>query len=136
MVAILEQTMNGRRENIEAVKELVRGESFAREIESRIGQPANMEAIDKELANFRKKLIEVETNKTNLEESIDNLSLDAKYRERKLKDMSARLDGLYDVISELEENIADAALRKTAMEEEAITLNNIYKLLLSFDGDL
>lgn len=36
-------------------------------------------------------------------------------------------------MAELEENIADAKLRKTAMEEDAITLENIYKLLLSFD---
>ena len=113
--------------------ELVRGESFAKEIESRIGQPVNTQAVDKELANFKKKLLEVESNKANLEEAIDNLPLDAKYRERKLQDMSARLDGLYDTMAELEENIADAELRKTAMEEDAITLENIYKLLLSFD---
>ena len=118
---------------IEAIMELVRGESFAKEIESRIGQPVNTQAIDKELANFKKKLLEVESNKANLEEAIDNLPLDAKYRERKLRDMSARLDGLYDAMAELEENIADAELRKTAMEEDAITLENIYKLLLSFD---
>ncbi|MGN0817805.1 MAG: recombinase family protein, partial [Candidatus Coproplasma sp.] len=118
---------------IEAIMELVRGESFAKEIESRIGQPVNTQAIDKELTNFKKKLLEVESNKANLEEAIDNLPLDAKYRERKLRDMSARLDGLYDSMAELEENIADAELRKTAMEEDAITLDNIYKLLLSFD---
>ncbi len=118
---------------IEAIMELVRGESFAKEIESRIGQPVNTQAIDKELANFKKKLLEVESNKANLEEAIDNLPLDAKYRERKLRDMSARLDGLYDAMAELEENIADAELRKAAMEEDAITLDNIYKLLLSFD---
>lgn len=44
-----------------------------------------------------------------------------------------RLDALYDTISELEEKIEDASLRKKAMEEETMTLDNIYKLLLSFD---
>ena len=83
---------------VEAIKELIRGESFAKEIESRIGQKANTEAIDTELKNYKKKLIETETNKANLEETIDNLPLDIKYRERKLKDMSARLDSLYDTI--------------------------------------
>lgn len=43
------------------------------------------------------------------------------------------LDALYDTISELEEKIEDATLRKKAMEEETMTLKNIYKLLLSFD---
>ena len=50
-----------------------------------------------------------------------------------MKDMQNRLDALYDTISELEEKIEDAVLRKKAMEEEAMTLDNIYKLLLSFD---
>lgn len=118
---------------IETIMELVRGQSFAKEIESRIGQPVNTEAIEKEIGNFKKKLIEVETNKANLEDAIDNLPLDTKYRDRKLTDMSKRLDGLYDMIAELEESIADATLRKTAMEEDAITLENIYKLLLSFN---
>ncbi len=118
---------------VEAIKELIRGESFAKEIESRIGQKANTEAIDTELRNYKKKLIETETNKANLEETIDNLPLDIKYRERKLKDMSARLDSLYDTINELEECIKDASLRRAAMEEEVLTLDNVYKLLLSFD---
>lgn len=118
---------------VEAIKELIRGESFAKEIESRIGQKANTEAIDIELRNYKKRLIETETNKANLEETIDNLPLDIKYRERKLKDMSARLDSLYDTINELEECIKDASLRRAAMEEEVLTLDNVYKLLLSFD---
>ena len=118
---------------VEAIKELIRGESFAKEIKSRIGQKANTEAIDTELRNYKKKLIETETNKANLEETIDNLPLDIKYRERKLKDMSARLDSLYDTINDLEECIEDASLRRAAMEEEVLTLDNVYKLLLSFD---
>ena len=51
---------------VEAIKELIRGESFAKEIESRIGQKANTEAIDTELRNYKKKLIETETKKANL----------------------------------------------------------------------
>ncbi len=118
---------------VEALKELVRGENFAEEIKSRIGKDVNTELIDRELSGYKKKLAEVNTNKANLEDSIDNLPLEIKYRERKLKDMQNRLDALYDTISELEEKIEDAVLRKKAMEEEAMTLDNIYKLLLSFD---
>lgn len=118
---------------IEALRELVRGENFAEEIKSRIGNEIDTELIDKELSGYKKKLSEVNINKANLEDSIDNLPLDVKFRERKLKDMQMRLDTLYDTISELEEKIEDASLRKKAMEEEAMTLDNIYKLLLSFD---
>ena len=46
--------------------------------------------------------------------------------------MTLRLDGLYDTIVELEERIEDAKLRKSSIEMEAITLDNIYKLMLNF----
>lgn len=118
---------------IEALKELVKGENFAEEIKSRIGKDVNTELIDGELSGYNKKLSEIKTNKANLEKNIDNLPLDVKFRERKLKDMQSRLDALYDTISELEEKIEDATLRKKTIKEEAMTLDNIYKLLLSFD---
>lgn len=118
---------------IETLKELVRGENYAEEIKSRIGKETNTEFVDRELLGYKKKLSEVKTNKSSLEDSIDNLPLEVKFRERKLKDMQIRLDALYDTIVELEAKIEDATLRKAAMEEEAMTLDNIYKLLLSFD---
>ena len=71
-------------------------------------------------------------NKARLEREIDNLPVDARYRERKLHDMTLRLDGLYDIIVELEERIEDAKLRRSSIEMEAITLDNIYKILLNF----
>ena len=71
-------------------------------------------------------------NKARLEREIDNLPVDARYRERKLHDMTLRLDGLYDTIVELEERIEDAKLRRSSIEMEAITLDNIYKILLNF----
>ena len=71
-------------------------------------------------------------NKARLEREIDNLPVDARYRERKIHDMTLRLDGLYDTIVELEERIEDAKLRRNSIEMEAITLDNIYKLMLNF----
>ena len=50
----------------------------------------------------------------------------------KEKSTTLRLDGLYDTIVELEERIEDAKLRKSSIEMEAITLDNIYKLMLNF----
>ena len=46
--------------------------------------------------------------------------------------MTLRLDALYDTIVELEERIKDAKLRKSSIEMETITLDNIYKLMLNF----
>ena len=117
---------------IEAVKELVSDKYFAKEIEKRIGVQTDTTAIDKELANYESKLKEVDLNKARLEREIDNLPVDARYRERKIHDMTLRLDGLYDTIVELEERIEDAKLRRSSIEMEAITLDNIYKLMLNF----
>ena len=47
--------------------------------------------------------------------------------------MTLRLDGLYDIIVELEEKIEDVLLRRKAVEQDAITLENIYTLLANFD---
>ena len=71
-------------------------------------------------------------NKARLEREIDNLPIDARFRERKIHDMTLRLDGLYDTIVELEERIEDAKLRRSSIEMEAITMDNIYKLMLNF----
>ena len=72
-------------------------------------------------------------NKTRLENEIDSLPEDTRFRERKLHDMTLRLDGLYDVIVELEEKIEDVKLRRKAVEQDAITLENIYTLLANFE---
>ena len=74
------------------------------------------------------------TCKARLEKEIDTLPFDTKFRDRKLHDMNLRLDGMYETIAEIEELIADADLRKKVMEEEAVTLENIYKILLNFSS--
>jgi site-specific DNA recombinase len=63
---------------------------------------------------------------------IDN-SIASGGREEVLHDMTLRLDGLYDIIVELEEKIEDVKLRRKAVEQDAITLENIYTLLANFD---
>ena len=49
-----------------------------------------------------------------------------------VKDMTLRIDGLYDTIVELEERIEDAKLRRSSIEMEAITLENVYKIMKNF----
>lgn len=75
----------------------------------------------------------MELKKTRLENEIDSLPEDTRFRERKFHDMPLSLDGLYDTIVELEEKIEDVKLRRKAMEQDAITLENIYTLLENFD---
>ena len=74
-------------------------------------------------------------NKARLEQEIDNLPADTKYRERKIQDMTLRLDGLYEVIIDLENRIEDAKLRRAAIETEAISLENLFRIMQNF-GEL
>lgn len=120
---------------IEAVKELVRDEFFVKEIKKRIGHQIDTSKIDREITNYENKLREVDLNKARLEQEIDSLPADAKYRERKIHDMTLRLDGLYEVIVDLETRIEDARLRRAAVETEAISLENLFKIMQNF-GEL
>lgn len=88
--------------------------------------------IIKEIDNYELKLKEVKTNKTRLEEEVDSLPLNIKYRERKICDMTARINSMYDIITELEEKIEDAQYKRCAIEEKSLTLENIYRILEHF----
>ena len=118
---------------IEAIRELIQNQDFAGEIKSRIGKEIDTSTLNRELKNYESKLREIELNKTRLENEIDSLPEDTRFRERKIHDMTLRLDGLYDIIVELEEKIEDVLLRSKAVEQDAITLENIYTLLANFD---
>lgn len=117
---------------VEVIKKLVQDEEFAVEIKRRIGVQVDTDKIDTELFNYENKLKEVEANKSRLEREIDTLPLGAAHRDRKILDMMTRLDALYDNIAEIESNIEDARFRKKAAEEKALTLENIYKILMRF----
>ncbi len=118
---------------IEAIRELIQNQDFAGEVKSRIGKEIDTSTLNRELKNYESKLKETELNKTRLENEIDSLPEDTRFRERKIHDMTLRLDGLYDIIVELEEKIEDVLLRRKAVEQDAITLENIYTLLANFD---
>ena len=93
---------------------MVKDEHFAAEIKKKIG-------------------LQLDTAKARLEREIDSLPIDVTYRERKIHDMTLRLDGLYDTVAEIEANIEDARMRKKSVEAEFITMENIYKILEHFN---
>ena len=117
---------------IEAIKKLVKDEHYTNEIKRRMGVQTDTRKLDNEMVNYENKLKEVDLNKARLEKEIDNLPVDTKYRERKIHDMTLRLDALYDTIVELEERLEDARLRRSAVELEAITFENIYTIMKNF----
>lgn len=119
---------------VNAIKQLVTNKEFAKEIKGRIGTEIDTTEIDKEIKNYEAKLKQVESSKRRLKTDIDNLSDYAKYRDRKLQDMNQRLDDSYDFMYELEDKIEEPYAKKKSIDMSAVTVNNIYKVLLNFDN--
>ena len=118
---------------VELIKSLVNNKHFSEAVNLRIDDRTDDSKVEMEIQNYRAKLKEIELNKVRLELEIDNMPADAKFRERKIQDMTMRLNALYESIYEIEEAIEDALLRKKAFEEEKMTLEKIRQILVTFD---
>ena len=118
---------------VELIKELVKNKNLSDAINLRIDDRTDGNKIDQEIHNYRTKLKEIELNKSRLELEIDNMPADASFRERKIQDMTTRLNGLYETIYAIEESIEDAILRKKSFEQEKTTLEKIREILVTFD---
>ena len=118
--------------NYSALKKLVKEKKFVDGVKSCVGIHVDADRIVQEIKNYETKLKEVQINKNRLEVELDTLPIDAKYRDRKIRDMTVRIDSMYDVIAEIEEKIDDARYRKHAIEEKSLTFENIYRILVHF----
>lgn len=115
------------------IRNLVRNREFAEQIKSKIGKEVDTFEIDKELSGYKKSLKLCEAAKDSLEQEIDTMSLDEPHRERKLKDKNKRLNKQYDELYDLEEKIDDLIKKRKAVETNALNLEQVYQILLSFD---
>lgn len=120
-------------EVIAYTKLLVQNKQFAEDVKKQIGQKIDVSEIDGEIAGYRKYLAKLERSKTNLEHDIDNISSDDKNATRKRKDMNKRLDKIYEDIYSVEDQITECEQKKLSVEKDALTQENIYKMLLVFD---
>ena len=120
-------------EVIEFTKLLVQNPKFAEDIQRQIGQKVDISEIDTEISNYQNLLKKLERSKTNLEQDIDSLSDEDGNAERKRKDMNIRLNRIYEEIYGIEDAITDCEARKAAVEQDAMTRDKVYQMLLSFD---
>lgn len=120
-------------EVIEYTKLLVRNKQFAQDIQAQIGQKMDMAEIDGEIDGYWKRLKKLERSKANLERDIDNIFDEDRYAERKRNDLNNRLNKIYEEIYDIEDQIADCEKKKAAVEQDELTKESIYKILLVFD---
>ena len=117
----------------EVIVKLVSNPHFAAMMQEKINMKVDTTAIDQEITNYEKQLRQDYTIKSKLIEEIDNLNPDDRHYIRRKSDLDDRLYRMYDKIEELESQLMDARAKKTSIEAEKITGDNIYKVLICFD---
>lgn len=117
----------------EVIVKLVSNPNFATMMQEKINMKVDTTAIDQEIANYEKQLRQNYSIKSKLMEEIDNLDPDDRHYIRRKSDLDDRLYRMYDKIEELESQLIDARAKKTSIEAEKITGDNIYKVLICFD---
>lgn len=117
----------------EVIVKLVSNPQFAAMMQEKINMKVDTTAIDQEIANYEKQLRQDYSIKAKLIEEIDNLNPDDRHYIRRKADLDDRLYRMYDKIEELEEQLIAARAKKTSIEAEKITGDNIYKVLIYFD---
>ena len=117
----------------EVIVKLVSNPHFAAMMQEKINMKVDTTAIDQEITNYEKQLRQDYAIKSKLIEEIDNLNPDDRHYIRRKSDLDDRLYRMYDKIEELESQLMDARAKKTSIEAEKITGDNIYKVLICFD---
>ena len=117
----------------EVIVKLVSNPHFASMMQEKINMKVDTTAIDQEITNYEKQLRQDYAIKSKLIEEIDNLNPDDRHYIRRKADLDDRLYRMYDKIEELESQLMDARAKKTSIEAEKITGDNIYKVLNYFD---
>lgn len=121
------------KEVVEYTKKLISNPEFTLHLQQKIGKSLDVSEIEKELALYDKKLKQLERNKGNLENDIDNIMEDDKSADRKRKDMNKRLDKIYVDMEELEMQRQESLNKLAAVQDQQLNQEKIFQLLLSFD---
>ena len=117
----------------EVIIKLVSNPRFAAMMHQKINTQVDTTAIEQEIANYEKQLRQTYSTKGKIIDEIDSLEADDKHYSRRKSDLDDRLYKIYDKIEELESQLIDARAKKSAIESEKITGDNIYKVLIYFE---
>ena len=117
----------------EVITKLVSNPKFAALMQQKISMKVDTSAIEQEIANYEKQLRQSYSIKSKLIDEIDSLDPDDKHYIKRKSDLDDRLYKMYDKIEDAESLLIEARAKKTAIEAEKLTADNIYKVLIYFD---
>ena len=103
-------------------------------MQQKISMKVDTTAIEQEIANYEKQLRQSYSTKSRLIDEIDTLDPDDKRYIKRKADLDNRLYKMYDKIEDVETLLIEARAKKTAIEAEKLTTDNIYnKVLIYFE---
>lgn len=118
---------------IEILSKAVNNPKLISIMEDKINTKIDTSEIDLEIKNYEKQLRQFQLIKNNLISEIDMLDPENKHYISIKNDLNERLNSMYDKIEGVRELLNDANARKLTIEEEKLTSENIYRILMQFD---
>lgn len=128
---INENVLNGA--VIEIVSKAINNSKLLSIMKEKINTKIDTSEIDLEINNYEKQLRQFQLLKNNLIGEIDMLDPEAKHYIVIKNDLNERLYSMYDKIEDVRELLNEASARKKTIEEEKLTSDNIYEILMHFD---
>lgn len=128
---INEDVLNGA--VIEIVSKAINNSKLLSIMKEKINTKIDTSEIDLEINNYEKQLRQFQLLKSNLISEIDMLDPENKHYTLIKNDLNERLYSMYDKIEDVRELLNDACARKKTIEEEKLTSDNIFEILMHFD---
>ena len=115
------------------ISAMVNNPRFVEAIQAKIGTAVDTEDMEKQIAFLQGQLKQAFGTKSRLERQMDTLDINDAHYDRKILDLQRRYDEQYDTIEEIEVQIGELQSQIRNIQQEKISGDNIYRLLLAFD---
>ena len=112
---------------------MVNNPRFVEAIQAKIGTAVDTEDMERQIAVLQGRLKQAFGTKSRLERQMDTLDINDVHYDRKILDLQRRYDEQYDTIEEIEVQIGELQSQIRNIQQEKISGDNIYRLLLAFD---
>lgn len=115
------------------ISAMVNKPRFVETIKAKIGTAVDTVDMEKQLDVLKGQLKQAFGTKSRIECQMDTLDINDAHYDRKILDLQRRYDEQYDTIEEIEGQIGELQGQIRSIQQEKISGDNIYQLLLAFD---
>ena len=115
------------------VSAMVHDPRFVDAIKEKIGSAVDTSELEHQADTIKAQLRQRLSTKSRLEHQMDALDFNDPYYDRKSLDLQRRYDEQYELIGDMESQLAEIQGQIDDIHQEKITADNIYHLLLAFD---